>query len=108
MTNIQIPEALVTLQIVAVQNLQGRMHQYVRVFGYRPADPARVIVEVALEPEDAFDLIEAADRDKQYPEIEINDRAIVKILTTAGLDLIHIGQVGEDPEGPPLHPRRSS
>lgn len=106
--DIIIPEQLVTLKVVAVQNLQGRKHEHVRVFGYRPSDAHRVIVEVACSPTDAVDLIAYADTCKEFPEIEVNDRAIVKILTTAGLDLIHIGEVGDDPNGPPLHPRRGA
>jgi hypothetical protein len=108
MTDIFIPQPMSTLQVVAVQNLTGRQHPHVRVFGYRPEDPQRVILEVALYPDDAVDLIAAADTNKKFPEIEIETRYVMKILSTAGLDVIHIGEVGDDPTGPPLHPRRGA
>lgn len=109
MTEIKIPEEFTTLQVVAVQNLQGRKHAHVRVFGYPTGDPERTLVEVALNPDDAVDLISEADTNKAFPEIEIASRAVVKILTTMGLDVIHIGEVGDDPSsGPPLHPRRGA
>jgi len=106
--DITLPPIMATLQVVAVQNLQGRVHPHVRVFGYRPGDAERVIVEVALSPDDAFDLIESAQRDKAFPEIEIIERAVVKVLTTAGLRVVHFDDVGDDPTGPPLHPRRGA
>ena len=107
--NVTIPQPMTTLQVVAVQNLTGRQHSHVRVFGYRVEDPMRLLLEVALFPDDAVDLISAADVEKKFPEIEIETRYIMKILTTAGIDVIHIGEVGDDPtSGPPLHPRRGA
>ncbi len=108
MTDITLPQPMTTLQVVAVQNLTGRMHDHVRVFGYRVTDPERLLLEVALFPDDAVDLIASADVEKKFPEIEIETRYLMKILTTAGIDVIHIGEVGDDPNGPPLHPRRGA
>lgn len=99
-----IPESYTTLQVVAVQNLKGRQHAHVRVFGYRTGDANRVIVEVAVDPDEAVDLIAAADREKKFPEIEVPSRYIIYIITTGGIDMIHIGEVGEDPNGPGPHP----
>jgi hypothetical protein len=108
MSNILFPEMRATIQVVAVQNLTGRKHPHVRVFGYRTGDVEKTIIEVALQPEDAVDLIAAADKEKSFPEIDVPANAVVRILTTAGIDVIHIGEVGDDPNGPPLHPRRGA
>lgn len=110
MTDIPFPEQFSTLQVVAVQNLTGRKHDHVRVFGYNIHDQSeeKLIVEVALNAQDAVDLIAAADRERRFPEIEVPTRSIVLILSTAAIDVIHIGQVGDSPDGPPLHPRRGA
>ena len=106
MTDITIPEPVSTLQVIAVQNLTGRRHPHVRVFGYRPEDPQRVILEVALSPDDAVDLIAEASTNNEFPEIEIETRYVMKILNTDGIDVLHFGGAGDDP--PPLHPRRGA
>ena len=102
--DIAFPVPFTTIQVVGIQHLAGRGHHYVRCFGYRTADPNRQIVEVALDPNDAVEIIELADKKKQFPEIEIPSRSIISILNTDGLNLIHIGEVGE----PPPLPRRGA
>jgi hypothetical protein len=99
--NLHLPEPMTTLQVVAVQNLVGRKHEWVRTFGYKESDPSKKLVEVALNSIDAVDLIEAGNRDKQFPQIEVPSKCIVGILNTADIDVIHIGAVGDDPSGPP-------
>jgi len=93
------PPQFTTLQVVAVQNLNGRKHDYVRVFGHDVNDmgDTKLVVEVALSPKDAMELIEVAARERKFPEIEVPERSIVKILNTDNIELLHIGQVGEDP-----------
>jgi len=108
MFNLTPPEPFATLQVVAVQNLVGRKHDYVRIFGFKEHDPLRKVVEVAVYANDAVDIIETAHREKQFPLIEVPERAIINILTTAGIDVIHIGTVGEDPNGPGPHGRKGA
>jgi hypothetical protein len=108
MLDILFPEAMTTLQVIAVQNLVGRKHDYVRVFGFKENDPEHKAVEVALNASDAVDLIEHANREKSFPLIEVPSRCIISILTTYGIDVIHIGEVGEDPKGPGPHGRKNA
>ena len=102
-----MPVPMTTLQVVAVQNLTGRAHEHVRVFGHVPEDPERTIVEVPLYSHDAVEIIEIAAREKAFPEIEVPSRSIVRILTTDGIDVIHMGNAGEDPRNPGPHGKTS-
>lgn len=97
--NIQTPEKIATLQVIAVQHPAGRGHPHVRVFGYRVGDPKKTVVEVALHSDDAVDLIEYASTNRAFPEIEIADRYVIGILNTDGLNMIHIAEEDEGPRG---------
>lgn len=108
MSNIRVPPDMTTLQVVAVQNLVGRLHAYVRVFGFKEHDPNHKIMEVALNADDAVELIEIANRDKNWPVIEVPTRTLIGILNTDGIDVIHIGVVGEDPKDLGPHGRRGA
>lgn len=81
---------MTTLQVVAVQNLAGRGHAHVRVFGYRPGDLNRRIMEVATNVADATDLITYAADHKAFPEIEVPDNAWIPCLNTGDMEMIHL------------------
>lgn len=87
-----IPPSIVTFQVIAVQNLAGRKHDYVRVFGFDVNDTEKRIREVALSPADAVEIIKEMDRNKQRPEIEILSSAIVYVLSTGDMQMIHLGE----------------
>jgi hypothetical protein len=77
------------LQVIAVQNPTGRLHEHVRVFGYRLPDLKRRVWEVAVTVADAADLIAMAHSDKEFPIIEVDERKIVGCLNTGGIEMIH-------------------
>ena len=85
------PKPMTTLQVVGVQNLVGRKHEWVRVFGYKEGDPNKKLYEVALNSKDAVDLIEDANATKTFPMIEVPSNTIVTILNTSDIEVIHMG-----------------
>lgn len=80
-----------TIQIVAVQSPENRGHVHVRVFGYRVSDMARRIVEVALSPEDAADLVaDCRALGNEWPAIEVPDNSWAFIINTGDMPMIHL------------------
>ncbi len=85
---------MITIQIVSIEHPAGRGHEYVRVFGFRTADPRRQIVEVAVNIADATALIADADAMKEFPEIEVPDNSWVRCLNTGSIPMIHMKEQG--------------
>lgn len=90
---------MTTIQLTGIQHPAGRRHEHVRAFGIRPADvkPVPVVVEVALNVDDAVDIIRYMEEEKQFPEIEVPDNAWMICLSSGDVRVIHIQ--GEKEQG---------
>lgn len=81
---------MVEIQVVAVQQLEGRETDYVRVLGYFPTDLLRRVVEVSATPADAVAILEHARATRTYPVLEVPDNRWVHTLTTGEKNFIHL------------------
>ena len=86
----KVVEEYVDVQITAVEVLAGRQNTYVRTYGYRKDDLSQSIIQMHLEPRDAAWIIEAADRDKCFPVVEVPRKRFTVVLNAGEVKVVSI------------------
>lgn len=80
----------IPLQVTGVQYMPGRVHKHVRVFGYRAYDPDRKVMEVAVDPKDATEIMEYAQINQAFPEVEVPSRALAVVLNVGDMKVVRM------------------